>query len=118
MTGVQYLTNKTELGFWHDLEVRLAKTFLASLGGSFLAAHPFDITKFDWATALNLATVATLTALAKGLLARESGTDAHAAATDARAATTGTPATPGVGGPSPSTLPSKVYWSAITRKNR
>ncbi len=43
-----------------------------SLAGSFAAAHPFNIVTFNWTTALNLAALATLTALGKGLLARGS----------------------------------------------
>jgi hypothetical protein len=70
-TGLQYLGRLTDLPFWPDLLVRLAKTFLASLVGSFGAAA-FDVLTFDWAAALDLAALTALTALAKGLLARSS----------------------------------------------
>ena len=38
LTGVQYLSKMTNLAFWPDLLVRLAKTFLSSLAGSMTAA--------------------------------------------------------------------------------
>jgi hypothetical protein len=89
-TTLQYLARLTDLSFWRDLQVRLAKTFLASLAGSF-AAEAFNVLSFDWSGALDLATVATLGALAKCLLARES------ASSDA----------------TPSTLPTSTYERAI-----
>jgi hypothetical protein len=101
LTAVQYLTNTTNLPFWVDLSVRLAKTFLASLAGSFAAAHPFDIIRFDWPTALNIAALATLTALAKGLLAR-AGAGGPTPPAGAR---------PGAG--NPSTLPPATYHAAV-----
>src|SRR5689334_25126059 len=70
LTAIQYLTRTTDLSFWPDLVVRLGKTFLSSLAGSIVATGVFDITKFNWTTALNVAILATLTALGKGLLAR------------------------------------------------
>jgi hypothetical protein len=97
LTAVQYLGNlgrdrATNLGFWQDTVVRLAKTFLASLGASF-AADVFNVFTFDWTTALNVAVVATIGALGKGLLAREP-----------KSATRG---------PSPSTLPTATYATAV-----
>lgn len=97
LTAVQYLGNigrdrATNLGFWPDTVVRLAKTFLASLGASF-AADVFNVFTFDWTTALNVAFVATIGALGKGLLAREP-----------KSATRG---------PSPSTLPTATYATAV-----
>ena len=103
LTAVQYLTKQTDLHFWPDLLVRLAKTFLGSLAGSFAAAHPFDILTFSWTTALNVAAIATLTALGKGLLAGGS-----------KDATT--PPTAGADPPvgrNPSTLPTATYHAAI-----
>ena len=70
LTGGQYLGKITHLAFWPDLLVRLAKTFIASLAGS-MVAGVFDITTFDWGAALNVAVLATLAALGKGMLARE-----------------------------------------------
>jgi hypothetical protein len=77
MTAIQYLLNRTDLAFWPDLLVRLAKTFLASLAGS-LAGDAFGVLAADWRDALGLAVVATLGAVAKGLLARHSATGAAA----------------------------------------
>ena len=90
-TTGQYLARLTDLSFWPDLLVRLAKTFLASLAGS-LSADAVSVLSFHWSSALDLATVATLGALGKGLLARES-----APATSA----------------TPSTLPTSTYERAI-----
>jgi len=110
LTAIQYLTRTTDLSFWPDLIVRLAKTFLASLAGSIVAAGVFDITKFNWTTALNIAILATLTALGKGLLAR--GQAAFA------------PKAPPAGGSAeaavaekatPSTLPTGTYEHAVRR---
>src|SRR5215467_7967893 len=70
LTGVQYLGRFTNLSFWPDLLVRLAKTFLGSLGASISATKVFDVTTFHWSAALNIAALATLSALGKGLLAR------------------------------------------------
>jgi hypothetical protein len=64
-----------------------------------MAAHPFDIHTFDWATALNIAALAVLTALGKGLLAGSSARE-----TGKRA-----------GGRNPSTLPGTVYLAAVQR---
>lgn len=87
----QWLAGKQITNFWLDLLIRLAKTFLASLAGSFAAAHPFDVTTFHWTTALNLAAVAAITALGKGLLA--GGSAPVAAAQVAVPAETRTPST-------------------------
>ena len=58
--------------YWTELALRLVKTFAASLLGSMGAQAAFDFLHFNWIAALNLAAVATLGALAKGLLARNS----------------------------------------------
>lgn len=57
--------------YWRDVVVRLVKTFLSSLAGSVLAVVLVD--DFDWVAALDLAAIATLQSLAKGLLARGPG---------------------------------------------
>lgn len=96
LTAVQYLSKLTDLAFWPDLLARLAKTFLASLSGS-MVAGAFDVTTFDWESALNVAFLATVAALGKGLLARE-------------------PAAPNgqvPPGASPSTLPMGTYREAV-----
>ncbi|WP_204297193.1 hypothetical protein [Actinoplanes campanulatus] len=96
LTGVQYLSKMTNLAFWPDLLVRLAKTFLSSLAGS-MTAGVFDVTAFGWDAALNVAFLATVASLAKGLLARE-------------------PAAPNgqvPPGASPSTLPTGTYREAV-----
>ncbi|MCU7723065.1 hypothetical protein ODJ79_05005 [Actinoplanes sp. KI2] len=72
LTAVQYLAKQTNLSFWPDLLVRMVKTFLGSLSASIAAAKVFDLTTFHWSAALNVAVLATLTALGKGLLARQS----------------------------------------------
>jgi hypothetical protein len=94
LTAVQYLAKKTNLSFWPDLLVRMLKTFLGSLSASFAAAKVFDVTTFHWATALNVAALATLTALGKGLLARQPAVliATAAPAFPAAAAATTTPA--------------------------
>jgi hypothetical protein len=56
--------------FWADLGLRLAKTFVAALLGA-IEADYFDAFTFDWKAALNIAVLATLGALGKGLLARQ-----------------------------------------------
>lgn len=101
LTALQYLGRLTDLPFWPDLLVRLAKTFLGSLAASF-AAGLFDVTTFHWATALNVAVLATLSALGKGLLARQQATTAPAP--------DGPGATPR---PSPSTLAAHTYTAAV-----
>ncbi|GAA4972870.1 holin [Actinoplanes utahensis] len=96
LTAVQYLSKLTHLAFWPDLLTRLGKTFLASLSGSIMAGA-FDVTTFDWETALNVAFIATVASLGKGLLARE-------------------PAAPNGQVPpsaSPSTLPTGTYREAV-----
>jgi len=107
LTAIQYLTRTTDLSFWPDLIVRLGKTFLSSLAGSIVAAGVFDITKFNWTTALNVAILATLTALGKGLLARGQAafTPKAAPAGEAGAAEKATP----------STLPTGTYEHAVRR---
>ena len=111
LTALQYLAKKTDLTFWPDLIVRLGKTFLGSLAASVAAATVFDVTAFDWSTALNVATVTTLAALGKGLLARQQ--PAPAAATTPPAATADAPPAPE---PrlTPSTLPTDKYVAAVT----
>jgi hypothetical protein len=112
LTAIQYVAQLADLSrlglgrtatFWLDMLIRLAKTFLTSLAASFAAAHPFDVVSFDWPTALNVATLAALGALGKGLLARGSDTGATA---------TGT-AAPAGGMMSPSTLPTDTYSKAV-----
>ena len=93
LTVLQYLVRATNLPFWADLAVRLAKTFLASVAASIAAAQIFDVTTFGWTAALNVAALATITALGKGLLAR-----GQAAVST-----------------SPSTLPESTYTHAISR---
>lgn len=100
LTLIQYASHTTRLGFWPDLLVRLGKTFLASIAASIAAAGIFDVTTFDWNAALNVAVLATLTALGKGLLARENVVQQPGAATPAAAQ------------PSPSTLPTATYAEA------
>jgi hypothetical protein len=98
-TVLQYLGKKADLSFWVDLAVRLGKTFLGSLVGSAMAGKVFDIVTFDWATALNVAFIATLAALGKGLLAREPA-----------------PVAPAEARMSPSTLPRSSYETAVGRR--
>jgi len=111
LTAIQYAARITDLPFWPDQLLRLAKTFLASLAGSIVAAGAFDITKFDWTTALNVAVLATLAALGKGLLAREKA----APAPTPSAAPGAGPAPAGVMRTSPSTLPTGTYAEAVQR---
>jgi hypothetical protein len=125
LTALQYLGRFTNLSFWPDTFVRLAKTFLGSLAASFSAAKIFDITTFHWSTALNVAALATISALGKGLLAR--GGAVVPALTGAvapdNAAVEGTAKVPGARVPveasagytSPSTLPTGTYLDAIRR---
>lgn len=56
--------------FWVELTLRLVKTFASSLLGAMAAQAVFNFLHFGWVAALNLAAVATIAALAKGLLAR------------------------------------------------
>ena len=106
LTAIQYVAKWTNLPFWQDMLVRLAKTFLASLAASFAAAHPFDIVTFNWTTALNVAAVAVLAALGKGLLARGSSVVSAADhAAPVQATTTS----------NPSTLPANTYLAAVRR---
>ncbi len=112
-TAVLYLTSigapgVLTLGFWPDLMVRLVKTFLSSLLGSMGAAAVNPMT-FGWVAALNVAAVATLGALAKGLLAREPL---------AAAEPTGSAGTvAGVKPDSPSTLRTATYLTATGRES-
>lgn len=101
LTVIQYASHTTELGFWPDVIVRLGKTFLASLAASIAAASVFDVTAFDWTAALNVAFLATLSALGKGLLARGNPNPPPGAATPVPAQS------------SPSTLPTATYAEAI-----
>ncbi len=109
LTVVQYLTRATNLAFWPDLVVRLAKTFAGSMVASWAGAHVFDITTFDWTTALNVAFLATIGALGKGLLARGPGSpvpvDPSATVAVGRAAVH----------TNPSTLPTATYLEATRR---
>src|SRR5436305_5696744 len=56
--------------FWVELTLRLVKTFASSLLGAMGAQAVFNFLSFGWVAALNLAAIATIAALAKGLLAR------------------------------------------------
>lgn len=103
LTAVQYLTRLTSLSFWPDLIIRMAKTFLGSLAASIVAARVFDMTTFHWTAALNLAALATIAALGKGLLARGSGAPQAAAGAEPAART------------NPSTLPDQTYQRAVGR---
>lgn len=104
LTVLQYLTRLTNLPFWPDLIVRLGKTFLASVAASIAAAQVFDVMTFGWTATLNVAAVATMTALGKGLLARGQ-TPAPTASATGRSAPR----------QSPSTLPASIYSDAIGR---
>ncbi len=96
-TALQYLTQQTDLTYWPDLTVRLAKTFIASVVGT-IGADAFDVFEFDWQRALDIAALATLAALAKGLLARgNSGDGGNSRST-------------------PSTLPTTSYLLAVKRQ--
>jgi hypothetical protein len=68
-TALLYLAKVKDTNYLVDLLVRLAKTFLSSFLG-FVGASAFDFLNFDWGSALNVALVATMSAFAKGLLAR------------------------------------------------
>lgn len=74
-TFLAALTGLQSEDFWVDLGVRLAKTFLSTLLGAMASIQVLNIFAFDFGSALDLAFVATLTALGKGLLARGSGGD-------------------------------------------
>jgi hypothetical protein len=100
LTGLQYATKTVKVKFWSDLLIRLIKTFLGSLAASFAASSVFDITTFNWGTAFNIAMVATLAALGKGLLARQPAVAAPVAFATAVDA-------------SPSTLPAPTYRAAV-----
>jgi hypothetical protein len=105
LTALQYATKLTDLPFWPDQLVRLAKTFLGSLAAAILTSGVFDITTFHWSTALNVAFLATITALGKGLLAREHVAVAPSTGEQPAAA----PRT------SPSTLSMTTYLDAVER---
>jgi len=90
-----YAGRVVRLRYWADIGVRLAKTFIAALVGAY-AASLADVFAFDWGAALDLAVVTTVTAMAKGLLARQ---------------TSSSPDNPA----NPSTLPPLVYRSAMAR---
>ena len=62
-------------GFWSDMVVRLFKTFIATFTAAIAAERLFTIQDFDWQAALNLAFIAALTALGKGVLAAEPDKD-------------------------------------------
>jgi hypothetical protein len=102
LTAVQY-ANETwkNLSFWPDLGVRMAKTFLGSFGASAIADGVFDVTTFHWSTAFNIAVVATISALGKGLLAREP------------AGATPESGSGGATSANPSTLPIETYLRAV-----
>lgn len=86
-TTVEYASKPVkQANYWAELALRLVKTFASSLLGAMTAEAVFNFLNFGWIAALNLAAVATIAALGKGLLARNS---------------TGTP--------NASTLPYKTY---------
>ena len=114
LTAIQYLTRTTDLPFWPDMLVRLAKTFLSSVAASIIAAGVFDVTTFNWTTALNVAALATLTALGKGLLARGQAVLAPGPAQPAPGQAQPAPAAVPERR-SPSTLPIDTYEDAIRR---
>lgn len=135
LTGLQYLGRFTNLSFWPDLIVRLAKTFLGSLAASFSAGKVLDVTTFHWSAALNVAALATLSALGKGLLARGAAIVEVGLPGAAHPGAHGGPAGGPAGGApagevavgrvpaqvvqaysSPSTLPTSTYLHAIKRK--
>ncbi len=68
---VPIVAQRIKSSYWRDVVVRLVKTFLSSLLGSVIALSIDQ--DFDWSAALDLATITTIQALAKGLLARGSG---------------------------------------------
>lgn len=121
LTASQYAGKLTDLPFWPDLLVRLGKTFVSSLSASIVASGVFDITRFSWSAAFNVAFVATIGGLAKGLLAREHVipvAPAEAATPPATPAPAQPPAGPAVAvvevpQPSPSTLPTETYREAV-----
>jgi hypothetical protein len=124
LTAVQYLGRFTNLPFWPDLLVRLAKTFLGSLGASLSAGKLLDVTSFHWTAALNVAALATIAALGKGLLARGGGVIPAGAGEAAEEAVAKGGAQVAVGRvpkqmvaaySSPSTLPTATYLDAIGR---
>ena len=89
-TLVEYLVPPLRrANYWTELALRLGKTFISSLFGAMAAQAAFGFLHLSWTTALNLAAVATLGALGKGLLARNS-----------------------VGAPNASTLSAATYDSA------
>ncbi|WP_229075953.1 holin [Actinoplanes sp. DH11] len=96
LTAVQYLSKQTNLAFWPDLIVRLAKTFLSALSAS-MVAGVFNVTTFDWENAFGVAFLATLASFGKGLLAREPASPNGQVPPDA----------------SPSTLPTGTYREAV-----
>lgn len=106
LTAGQYLARLTSLPFWVDVVVRLAKTFLASLAASFAAAKVFNLMTFHWTAALNVAALATLAALGKGLLARSQSVAVQPAAGQAPVPRQPT---------NPSTLATGTYERAVQR---
>lgn len=96
-TAAQYLARATDLGFWADQLLRLAKTFLSSLVGSGMAVAA-GVLPSSWPAALDLAALATLSAFAKGLLARRQDD--------------------GGGRLTPSTLATSTYERAVAQRAR
>lgn len=131
LTSAQYAGKLTDLPFWPDLLVRLGKTFVSSLSASIVASGVFDITRFSWSAAFNIAFIATIGGLGKGLLAREhvipvatAGPSTVAEPAAAPEPTAPAPAAPPavptdlavvveVPQPSPSTLPTETYRAAV-----
>jgi hypothetical protein len=74
-TFLQYLPQmrkRVGQSFLVDLGLRLVKTFVSSFLAT-VGAMQFNVLTFDWSSALNLAAVATVTALGKGFLAAGPG---------------------------------------------
>jgi hypothetical protein len=114
LTLLQYLSRATDLSFWPDAIVRLAKTFVGSLAGSLAAAKVFDAFAFNWTNALNIAFLATLAALGKALLARGPHVSPEVSV-DPQAVAVGRAKVP-TQRANPSTLASGTYYEAVSRK--
>ena len=71
---IDSLRGRVAENFLVDLLLRLAKTFVSAFLGV-VGAATFNVLEFDWASALNLAALATLAALGKGFLARSPDDD-------------------------------------------
>jgi hypothetical protein len=113
LTVVQYLARFTDLSFWPDVLLRLAKTFAGSIAAEFAAAKVFDVMTFNWTNALNIAALATLGALGKSLLARGPHVS-PSVAVDPNAKAVGRAVVP-TQRANPSTLAEGTYLTAVRR---